>query len=124
VGDAGYFKDPLSAHGMSDALRDAELLARAMLAITCEDRSEAAALGQYESMRNAFAVPMLQLIDRIASRQWTDAEIKHLLMQLSKFMKQEVALLNELSDRVRCPAPSGLAHAVRAQCRAYHLTAA
>ena len=28
VGDAGYFKDPLSAHGLTDALRDAELLAR------------------------------------------------------------------------------------------------
>ena len=25
VGDAGYFKDPLSTHGMTDALRDAEL---------------------------------------------------------------------------------------------------
>src|SRR4029079_8291231 len=32
VGDAGYFKDPLSAHGITDALRDAELLARAVLA--------------------------------------------------------------------------------------------
>ena len=30
VGDAGYFKDPLSAHGLTDALRDAELLARAV----------------------------------------------------------------------------------------------
>ena len=29
VGDAGYFKDPLTAHGISDALRDAELLANA-----------------------------------------------------------------------------------------------
>ena len=29
VGDAGYFKDPLSAHGLTDAMRDAELLARA-----------------------------------------------------------------------------------------------
>ena len=29
VGDAGYFKDPLTAHGMTDALRDAELLAGA-----------------------------------------------------------------------------------------------
>ena len=28
VGDAGYCKDPLSAHGLTDALRDAELLAR------------------------------------------------------------------------------------------------
>ena len=29
VGDAGYFKDPITAHGMTDALRDAELLADA-----------------------------------------------------------------------------------------------
>ena len=32
VGDAGYFKDPLTAHGITDALRDAELLARAIAA--------------------------------------------------------------------------------------------
>ncbi|MDH4348843.1 MAG: FAD-dependent monooxygenase, partial [Gemmatimonadota bacterium] len=31
VGDAGYFKDPLTAHGITDALRDSELLARAVL---------------------------------------------------------------------------------------------
>jgi flavin-dependent dehydrogenase len=30
----GYFKDPLTAHGITDALRDAELLARAVLAGT------------------------------------------------------------------------------------------
>src|SRR4029453_16063564 len=32
VGDAGYWKDPITAHGLTDALRDAELLARATLA--------------------------------------------------------------------------------------------
>jgi flavin-dependent dehydrogenase len=31
VGDAGYFKDPATAHGITDALRDAELLSRAVL---------------------------------------------------------------------------------------------
>ena len=31
VGDAAYFKDPITAHGITDALRDAELLARAVL---------------------------------------------------------------------------------------------
>ena len=30
VGDAGYFKDPITTHGMTDALRDAELLADAV----------------------------------------------------------------------------------------------
>ena len=32
VGDAGYFKDPITAHGITDALRDAELLASAIIA--------------------------------------------------------------------------------------------
>ena len=31
VGDAGYFKDPITVHGITDALRDAELLANAVL---------------------------------------------------------------------------------------------
>ena len=31
VGDAGYFKDPLTSHGLTDALRDAELLTRAII---------------------------------------------------------------------------------------------
>ena len=29
VGDAGYFRDPITGHGITDAFRDAELLARA-----------------------------------------------------------------------------------------------
>ena len=32
VGDAGYFKDPITTHGITDALRDAELLSDAVLA--------------------------------------------------------------------------------------------
>src|SRR5262249_38091342 len=31
VGDAGYFKDPLTAHGITDALRDARLLSRGIV---------------------------------------------------------------------------------------------
>ena len=42
VGDAGYFKDPITAHGITDALRDAGLLAAAAAAGTD------AALGGYE----------------------------------------------------------------------------
>ena len=33
VGDAGYFKDPITTHGITDALRDAELLADAVLEV-------------------------------------------------------------------------------------------
>ncbi len=31
VGDAGYYKDPITTHGMTDALSDAELLADAII---------------------------------------------------------------------------------------------
>ena len=48
VGDAGYFKDPLTAHGITDALIDAELLAQAAAAGT-----EAAFAG-YQSARDSW----------------------------------------------------------------------
>ena len=55
VGDAGYFKDPLTAHGITDALRDAELLARAMLGSGSHDNgrgtSESATFSRSRSSR-------------------------------------------------------------------------
>ena len=49
VGDAGYFKDPLTAHGITDALRDAELLARAIL------NGRARALEAYQHERDVLS---------------------------------------------------------------------
>src|SRR4029453_3588394 len=51
VGDAGYFKDPLTAHGITDALRDAELLARSLL--------ETGNAARYQRERDVFARPFL-----------------------------------------------------------------
>jgi 2-polyprenyl-6-methoxyphenol hydroxylase-like FAD-dependent oxidoreductase len=50
VGDAGYFKDPLSTHGMTDALRDAELVARALAAVL-GGADETGALAGYQATR-------------------------------------------------------------------------
>ena len=49
VGDAGYWKDPLSAHGLTDALRDAELLARAVVAVVADGAAERDALAGYQA---------------------------------------------------------------------------
>ena len=68
VGDAGYFKDPISAHGMSDALRDAELLARALVAAH-RGADETAALAAYQATRDALSLPLFAIVDRIASHQ-------------------------------------------------------
>jgi len=83
VGDAGCFKDPLTAHGITDALRDAELLANAVRVGTPQ------ALADYQHQRDALAVPFMQLSDRIGSFDWDLASVKELHHQLSEMMASE-----------------------------------
>ena len=90
VGDAGSFKDPLTAHGITDALRDAELLARAAV------QGTPAALGGYERVRTALTVPLLEVAERIVGYTWDTAEVRELLLAESAAMKPEVALLRGL----------------------------
>ena len=52
VGDAGYFKDPITSHGITDALRDAELLATAIITAASGGASEEVALAAYQSTRD------------------------------------------------------------------------
>jgi 2-polyprenyl-6-methoxyphenol hydroxylase-like FAD-dependent oxidoreductase len=93
VGDAGYFKDPLTAHGISDALRDAELLARAIL-----DGSECA-LEAYQHERDALSESLFDVTEAIASFQWSLDEIKNLHASLSASMRGECEYM------ARLPAP-------------------
>jgi 2-polyprenyl-6-methoxyphenol hydroxylase-like FAD-dependent oxidoreductase len=58
VGDAGYHKDPVTALGMSDAFRDAELLAGALDETLSGRRPAEDALGDYERRRNEVAKPV------------------------------------------------------------------
>lgn len=83
VGDAGYFKDPLTAHGITDALRDAELLSRAIAV------GSAHALAAYERERDALSLPFLRLTDAIASFAWGLDEVKQIHADLSAVMKAE-----------------------------------
>ncbi|HET6312453.1 MAG TPA: NAD(P)/FAD-dependent oxidoreductase [Chloroflexia bacterium] len=57
VGDAGYHKDPVSARGVSDAMRDAELLAEAVDAGLSGRLPLDEALAGYERQRNEAARP-------------------------------------------------------------------
>lgn len=57
VGDAGYHKDPISARGVSDAFRDAALLAEAVDAGFSGRLSLDEALTGYERQRNEAALP-------------------------------------------------------------------
>jgi menaquinone-9 beta-reductase len=97
VGDAGCFKDPITAHGMTDALRDAELLVHAVVAGTDK------AMSGYQSARDELAIEFLSLSDRISSFEWDLENLKGLHYQLSKLMGREVALMRSL-DQCRVPA--------------------
>lgn len=67
VGDAGYHKDPAAAHGISDAFRDADLLAQAVYVGLCGEMPMDAALTQYEERRNEDAFPLYEESCAIAS---------------------------------------------------------
>jgi 2-polyprenyl-6-methoxyphenol hydroxylase-like FAD-dependent oxidoreductase len=102
VGDAGYFKDPLTAHGLTDALRDAELLARGITAVI-GGADERDALARYQMTRDALSTALFDVTDAIAGHRWTDAEIPSLLLQLNAAMAGEVEALATLSP---LPPPS------------------
>jgi flavin-dependent dehydrogenase len=79
VGDAGYYRDPLSAHGITDAFRDAELSARAILAAWSDPTSESAALRRFHTIRDGFAAPMFHATAKLATYDWTTDEALALL---------------------------------------------
>jgi len=99
VGDAGYFKDPLTAHGITDALRDAELLARA---VTC---GTDAAFAEYEQTRNDLSRRLFEVTDEIASLDWTDERVQSLHRAFSSEMSREVRALAAL-EPFPCQLPS------------------
>lgn len=101
VGDAGFFKDPLTAHGMTDALRDAELLARAIV------RGGPRGLRDFQRTRDDLAREMLEVTDAVASFAWGMDELKRLHHRLSRHMGREQELLARLdAERDARPALS------------------
>jgi flavin-dependent dehydrogenase len=82
VGDAGYFKDPFAAHGISDAFRDAELLTEAIM-----DGD----FRRYERLRDELSMPLFNVLERIASYGWDLESLPGLHLQLSQAMRDEEA---------------------------------
>jgi 2-polyprenyl-6-methoxyphenol hydroxylase-like FAD-dependent oxidoreductase len=100
IGDAAYFKDPLTAHGITDALRDAELLARAIVRGTDE------ALIDFESTRLDLSRRMLEISDEIASFAWTDSDVQSLHRAFSTEMSREVRTLAAMEPLAPHAAPA------------------
>ncbi|GAB3788123.1 NAD(P)/FAD-dependent oxidoreductase [Nocardioides ungokensis] len=97
VGDAGHFKDPISTHGMTDALRDADLLASAVLDSLAGSRPEAEALDGYQRRRDLLSAQLFQVSDEIAGFEWDSHQVQPLLRRVSAAMIDEVEMLEALA---------------------------
>jgi flavin-dependent dehydrogenase len=82
VGDAGYHKDPYLALGVSDAFRDADLLAEAIDEGLSGKRPIVESLADYERRRNEMAMPDYQQNLRSAAFEPLPPEMIQLLAAL------------------------------------------
>jgi flavin-dependent dehydrogenase len=67
VGDAGYHKDPITAQGITDAFRDAELLTDAIDAGLAGRQPLNEALAGYEQQRNEAVLPIYEFTCEMAT---------------------------------------------------------
>jgi menaquinone-9 beta-reductase len=109
VGDAGYFKDPLTAHGLTDALRDAELLVHAVDEGLTGAMPMTAALAGYERVRDDLSGTLLDVTDAVATFDWRLPDLQVLHNQLSAEMQEEARFLRVLrTPPVRSPLAVGV----------------
>lgn len=95
VGDAGYLKDPITAHGITDALRDAELLARAVTATRAGVDADDA-LAAYQRTRDDLSERMFTVTDAVASYDWELGQLRDLLVEQSRAMSREAFAIADL----------------------------
>jgi 2-polyprenyl-6-methoxyphenol hydroxylase-like FAD-dependent oxidoreductase len=79
VGDAGYNKDFITAQGMHDAFRDAELCASALDEAFTGVRSFDAAMAAYQATRDTQVLPMYQFTCQLATLQPPPPDLARLL---------------------------------------------
>ncbi len=84
VGDAGYFKDPSTAHGITDAFLDARRLARAL-------QTDPSYPLSYQDERNAKSRRLFDVTRKIAALNWDFETLKSLHRDLNDCMKSEFA---------------------------------
>jgi len=95
VGDAGYFKDPITTHGITDALRDAELLSDAVLTGE-EATTPETALATYQHTRDRLSQALVEVTESVCRYDWDADQVRALLRRVSSAMSDE---LDHLSSR-------------------------
>jgi flavin-dependent dehydrogenase len=92
VGDAGYYRDAITAYGISDAFRDAELLAVALDLALRGAAEEPTALAGYQQQRDQALAEIFEITCRLVAYPPVPAFIA-LQKQLSAAIDKEAAAL-------------------------------
>jgi flavin-dependent dehydrogenase len=79
VGDAGYTKDFITAFGISDAFRDAELCAAALHDAATGARPFEAAMAGYQSERDRWSLPFYEFTAQLATLEPPAPELQQIL---------------------------------------------
>lgn len=79
VGDAGYVKDPITAQGISDAFRDAELCSTALDETFGGRRSFDDAMSAYQTARDTRSLPIYEFTTQLATLEAPPIEMQQLL---------------------------------------------
>jgi flavin-dependent dehydrogenase len=79
VGDAGYTRDPVTAQGISDAFRDAELCAAALDQTLGGTRPFDEAMSTYHNARDQHVLPMYEFTTQLATLEPPPPEMQQLL---------------------------------------------
>jgi flavin-dependent dehydrogenase len=95
VGDAGYHRDPITGHGITDAFRDAELLARSMAAALLDDVPERIAMSSYQCARDRALAEIFDVTCRLSQFPPID-DFVALQKRLSTLVDEEAAWLAAL----------------------------
>jgi flavin-dependent dehydrogenase len=103
VGDAGYHKDPITAQGISDAFRDAELLAGAISDGFAGRRPLADSLVDYERRRNEATLPIYELTCQFASLQPPPPQMQALFAALRGDQEQTDRFIGTVAGTVPIP---------------------
>jgi flavin-dependent dehydrogenase len=103
VGDAGYHKNPITAEGITDAFRDAELLADAIDDVFTGRLPAADALAGYEQKRNEAVMPLYQMTCDLARLAPPPPEMQALFAALRGNEQQTGRFIGTIAGTVPIP---------------------
>ena len=109
VGDAGYMSDPITAHGITNAFRDAHILSQTIV--------EGASLNSYQLIRDGLSQRFFEISDRVASYDWNIPTVQRYHRIMSEEMGIEERFLSqsrgEAAPSPRAPSRSRGMHALQ-----------